>query len=660
MAEKRSSAGSSAINPILDQISQFNAGVVDNTLGLLDLGAQGVAGISNMITGRNDRPVMLGQRAKSALNVESDPSSPSYIAGSVAPAIATGVGAMAKQGVTSLRNFFGGSTAELGGYFGGEAGAQLGREYGGDYGEMAGGLVGGMAAPNAPRSEIIDAYHGSPHEFEQFSMDRIGTGEGAQVYGHGLYFAGNPEVARSYEKDLGRTVNFDGFPLNVGNRPNSGIATTGNENVDDLIGAFGGDVNAAIADETRFLQTLDPNSESYKSTKRDLDALIDIKDRITVENKSGSFYNVNLNVEPEDLLDYNASLAEQSPKVRKQIESMLRIREPDGIFINPDGTIEQDVSGRMIYDYLAEIERDKIYSAVDSMNKRLSELSDEIDSISVGYDQFTDPRGYDLKNEYDRLLAERANFVGRDDPREMASNRLRENGILGIQYLDGNSRAAGEGTRNYVIFDDSLIDTKRVNDQLTPSWMDQGARMQRAQDLGYDTSRPLYHYTDKLENETELSSLQPSPENVQTKLGRGIYTSPNPQYGDRYVRQGRDLSEGYNENARAIPVYARGKLATGDEYEAAYKAATDSLGIQRGVVDQQTKLKIRSDIQNKAQEMLKEQGFDGVQFMDEVMIFDPKNVRSINAEFDPTRADSADLLSSRQSERQMSALRGIA
>jgi hypothetical protein len=40
--------------------------------------------------------------------------------------------------------------------------------------------------------------------------------------------------------------------------------------------------------------------------------------------------------------------------------------------------------------------------------------------------------------------------------------------------------------------------------------------------------------------------------------------------------------------------------------------------------------------------------------------FDPKNIRSINAEFDPTKADSADLLSSRQSERQMSALRGIA
>jgi hypothetical protein len=632
MAERRPSAGSSALNAI----AQFNAGVVDNTLGLLDLGAQGVAGISNMITGRNDRPVMLGQRAKSALNVESDPSSPSYIAGSVAPAVATGVGAMAKQGLTSIRNFFGGSTAELGGYFGGEAGAQLGREYGGDYGELAGSLVGGMAAPNAPRSEIIDAYHGSPHEFEQFSMDRIGTGEGAQVYGHGLYFAGNPEVARSYEKDLGRTVNFDGFPLNVGNRPNSGIATTGNENVDDLIGAFGGDVNAAIADETRFLQTLDPNSESYKSTKRDLDVLIDIKDRITVENKSGSFYNVNLNVEPEDLLDYNASLAEQSPKVRKQIESMLRMREPDGIFINPDGTIEQDVSGRMIYDYLAEIERDKIYSAVDSMNKRLSELSDEIDSISVGYDQFTDPRGYDLKNEYDRLLAERANFVGREDPREMASNRLRENGILGIQYLDGNSRAAGEGTRNYVIFDDSLIDTKRVNDQLTPSWMDQGARMQRAKDLGYDMDNVFYHGTS-----SDFAELQPS---TVGDLGGGVYVTPNPEKASGYAAVRKFMKrQTNNASPNVLPLRVKNNL--------------NYLDLQGQSIMPFDEARIQS---------LKDQGYEGIRQFDaegnviQMNVFDPKNIRSINAEFDPTKADSADLLSSRQSERQMSALRGIA
>lgn len=151
MAERRPSAGSSALNAI----AQFNAGVVDSTLGLLDLGAQGIAGISNMITGRNDRPVMLSQRAKSALNVESDPSSPSYITGSIAPAVATGVGTMARQGTTSIRNFLGNTSTELSGYFGGEAGAQIGREYGGDYGEMTGSLVGGMAAPNTTRSDIF-------------------------------------------------------------------------------------------------------------------------------------------------------------------------------------------------------------------------------------------------------------------------------------------------------------------------------------------------------------------------------------------------------------------------------------------------------------------------------------------------------------------------
>jgi hypothetical protein len=34
---------------------------------------------------------------------------------------------------------------------------------------------------------------------------------------------------------------------------------------------------------------------------------------------------------------------------------------------------------------------------------------------------------------------------------------MREYDIKGLTYLDGNSRAVGDGTSNYVIFDDSLI-----------------------------------------------------------------------------------------------------------------------------------------------------------------------------------------------------------
>ena len=40
----------------------------------------------------------------------------------------------------------------------------------------------------------------------------------------------------------------------------------------------------------------------------------------------------------------------------------------------------------------------------------------------------------------------------------VASERLRDAGVPGIQYLDAGSRAAGEGSRNYVMFRDDIID----------------------------------------------------------------------------------------------------------------------------------------------------------------------------------------------------------
>ena len=46
----------------------------------------------------------------------------------------------------------------------------------------------------------ITAWHGSPHIFDKFDMSKVGTGEGAQAYGHGMYFAESPEVAKTYRK----------------------------------------------------------------------------------------------------------------------------------------------------------------------------------------------------------------------------------------------------------------------------------------------------------------------------------------------------------------------------------------------------------------------------------------------------------------------------
>jgi hypothetical protein len=49
----------------------------------------------------------------------------------------------------------------------------------------------------------ITAYHGTPHTIQgKFDINKVGTGEGAQAYGYGMYFAENPAVAKEYQKRL--------------------------------------------------------------------------------------------------------------------------------------------------------------------------------------------------------------------------------------------------------------------------------------------------------------------------------------------------------------------------------------------------------------------------------------------------------------------------
>ena len=79
--------------------------------------------------------------------------------------------------------------------------------------DAGGGITVGSAMIPKPSNALsmgIKAYHGSPHSFDQFSMDKIGTGEGAQAYGHGLYFAENEGVATGYRNQLSSP---DGFAV---------------------------------------------------------------------------------------------------------------------------------------------------------------------------------------------------------------------------------------------------------------------------------------------------------------------------------------------------------------------------------------------------------------------------------------------------------------
>jgi len=48
----------------------------------------------------------------------------------------------------------------------------------------------------------MTTWHGSPHVFQKFDLSKLGTGEGAQAYGSGMYVAQNPSVAKGYQDTL--------------------------------------------------------------------------------------------------------------------------------------------------------------------------------------------------------------------------------------------------------------------------------------------------------------------------------------------------------------------------------------------------------------------------------------------------------------------------
>lgn len=92
----------------------------------------------------------------------------------------------------------------------------------GDIGRVISGLPSSAAARQAedfaayqrsiPPSDVspLTAFHGTPHTFPaeegaplgRFRSEKIGSGEGAQVYGYGMYFAESPGVAKSYKIGL--------------------------------------------------------------------------------------------------------------------------------------------------------------------------------------------------------------------------------------------------------------------------------------------------------------------------------------------------------------------------------------------------------------------------------------------------------------------------
>ena len=157
----------------------------------------------------------------------------------------------------------------------------------------------------APAAEGIRAYHGSPHEFERFSTEHIGTGEGAQAYGHGLYFAENEEVATQYRKALAEQ----------GLTPSESLAA----NVLETKG-YGRDKGIKYLQSQLDREKLGMAPLSAQQRQEFTEAIDLLKSNW--ETPLGKTYEVNIKAEREHFLDWDKPLSEQSEHVRKILDEI--------------------------------------------------------------------------------------------------------------------------------------------------------------------------------------------------------------------------------------------------------------------------------------------------------------------------------------------------
>ena len=248
-------------------------------------------------------------------------------------------------------------------------------------------------------------FHGTPHTVDRFSLQKIGTGEGAQAYGWGIYFASSKDVADFYKKalekreyDINDQAGIDASFWMQGVTRQQAI-----QNVEN-----------ALADPPK-----SANKKVISDWESDLAYLKSDKPIPQVTKRHGNLYRVEV-PEDSDLLDWDKPLSEQPEKVRSALERAGIVNFDENIGPSPAGVIRNLGWAKNV----GSLRGEELY-------RRLIER------------EFTADKG--------------ATTEARKGSERAASEVLMAAGIPGLRYLDGTSRNNGEGSHNYVIWDEAAI-----------------------------------------------------------------------------------------------------------------------------------------------------------------------------------------------------------
>jgi hypothetical protein len=320
-----------------------------------------------------------------------------------------------------------------------------------DRGLAAAGRVAKAEAPTETKSGII-AFHGSGADFDEFKLEKIGTGEGNQAFGYGLYFTDKEDIARFYRDSVGagNEVTYKGKVIedldqDFADENNIAHMAGQQETPEDMQRVVADEVRRTrnnLAGIEQSIKDFQENPDVYplkfhgmeismetaekqrEFLQRRLDAALEVQDNIgQIETKpAGTMYQVGLHVNSDELIDYDKTFDEQSPFVQQAILKVLN-----------------------------EIHID--------------------DAVNMGFDVFSPPYN---GNEEMALQATRqamldnfavVRFLNDWSVLRGAENSgeelLEKHGVKGIKYKAqrgvGARNVPETGADNYVIFDDKLI-----------------------------------------------------------------------------------------------------------------------------------------------------------------------------------------------------------
>ena len=106
------------------------------------------------------------------------------------------------------------------------------------------------------------AWHGTPHDFDAFDLGGIGTGEGAQAHGWGLYFAQDRKVSQGYKERLSvKGITYDGkdvseFPYHIRSELNDIKNNKGAHTIDEYLQKRISSLSEKVADYEKQLAIL--------------------------------------------------------------------------------------------------------------------------------------------------------------------------------------------------------------------------------------------------------------------------------------------------------------------------------------------------------------------------------------------------------------------